>query len=102
MPSVRPTLRELLGAVSKVSADWYTLGIQLDLAPDDLRAIRADHPQNVGQCMSDMLDKWQSKYPQRGWDDVVRSLRTMDRNDVADDIVSKYCISTADSSVPGM
>ena len=102
MPSVRPTLRELLGAVSKVSADWYTLGIQLDLAPDDLDVIQANNPRNVEHCLKDMLQKWQSKYPQRGWDDVVGSLRTMDRNDVADDIVSKYCISTADSSVPGM
>ena len=102
MSSVRPTLRELLGAVSKVSADWYTLGIQLDLAPDDLRAIRANNPHDVGRCMSDMLDKWQRKYPQRGWDDVIRSLRMMNRNDIADDITSKYCISTADLSVPGM
>ena len=102
MPLVRPTLCELLGAVSKVSADWYTLGIRLGLPAYDLRAIRANSPHDVEQCMSDMLDKWQSKYPQRGWDDVVRCLRTMDRNDVVDDIVSKYCISTADSSVPGM
>ena len=101
MPSVRPTLRELLGAVSKVSADWYTLGIQLDLAPDDLDVIQANNPRNVEHCLKDMLQKWQSKYPQRGWDDMVRSLRMMGRNDVADDIVSKYCISTADSSVPG-
>ena len=99
MSSVKPTLRELLGAVSKISADWYTLGIQLDLAADGLRAIRANNPHDVGRCMSDMLDKWQRKYPQRGWDDLIRSL---DRNDIADDITSKYCISTADSSVPGM
>ena len=48
--------------------------------------------------MSDMLNKWQRKYPQRGWDDLIRSL---DRNGI-DDITGKYCISTADSSVPGM
>ena len=102
MPSVKPTLCELLGTVSKVSADWYTLGIQLDLAADDLDVIQANNPHNVEHCMKDMLQKWQRKYPQRGWDDVISSLRTMDRNDVAEDIVSKYCISTADSSVPGM
>ena len=90
-----PTLRELLGALSKVSADWFMLGIQLDLTASELRAIEANRPHNVGQCMSDMLDKWQSKYPQQGWHDIVRSLREMDKNDIADDITTRYCTSTA-------
>ena len=102
MPSVKPTLRELLGALSKVSADWYTLGIQLDIAAHELDVIQANNPRNVQHCMRDMLLKWQSKYPQRGWHDIIRSLRELDKNDVANEVASEYCNSTADSSVPGM
>ena len=86
VPSVKPTLRELSGALSKVSADWFMLGIRLDLTANDLRTIEANRPHNVGQCMNDMLHKWQSKYPQQGWHDIVRSLREMDKNNIADDI----------------
>ena len=85
--------------MSKVSADWWALGIQLGLTADELRAIRVNNPHDVARCMSDMLDKWLSKYPQQGWLDVVRSLRTMQRNDIADDVASKYCNSTADSGM---
>ena len=92
------SLRELLDAVSKASADWYKLGMQLDMDPDDLNAIKQDH-QGVGERMTTMLHNWLNKYPERGWSDIVSALRGIGRNDIADQVASRYCKSV---SINGM
>ena len=48
--------------------------------------------------MRGMLEKWLQKYPERGWDDIVRALEELDRNDIALLVTREYCHDTATSS----
>ena len=48
--------------------------------------------------MRGMLEKWLQKYPERGWDDIVRALKELDRNDIALTVTRKYCHDTTTSS----
>ena len=38
-----------------------------------------------------MLEKWQNKYPQKGWSDIIIALREMERNDLANQVANKHC-----------
>ena len=91
-PSAQPTLTllQLFNALQPVSADWYTLGIQLDYDASTLDIIKEDNHHKVEHCLRDMLSKWLQKYPNKGWRDIIGALRKMKRNDVADEIERQY------------
>ena len=77
--------------------DWYELGVCLKIPLPTLDAIKEEE-HTVPRRTLAMLHKWRSKYPNKGWTDVVDALRKMDKNDVANDISVKYCgASTSDA-----
>ena len=98
MSSNRPTLRQLVSVLSKIAHLWFDLGIQLDIDSDILHTIRKSKPFQADDCMRGMLEKWLQKYPERGWDDIVRALEELDRNDIALTVTREYCHDTATSS----
>ena len=89
-------MKELTDALSD-KVDWYELGITLDISSGTLNVIKEDNDTAKRRLIA-MLEKWLSKYPERGWSDVVNALRSMERNDVANELVGKYCNSTDGSS----
>ena len=93
----RPTTKELTDVLSD-RVDWYELGVQLNISSGTLNAIKEENS-TVKRRLIAMLEKWLSKYPERGWSDVVNALRVMERNDVANELVGKHCTITADSSL---
>ena len=88
--SAKPIPNQLCDALQPVSADWHTLGMQLGYDADKLNVIKENNHRNVEDCMKDMLIKWQQKYPNKGWSDIISALRNMDRNDVANEIERQY------------
>ena len=92
----RPTIKELTDALSD-KVDWYELGITLDIPSGTLNVIKEDNDTAKRRLIA-MLEKWLNKYPERGWSDVISALKSMERNDVADDVAGKYCNSTDGSS----
>ena len=102
MPSNRPTLRQLVSVLSKIAHLWFDLGIQLDIDSDILHTIRKSKPFQADDCMKGMLEKWLQKYPERGWDDIVRALTELDRNDIALTVTREYCQDTAISSLSAL
>ena len=63
------------------------LGIRLGLTFTEVGTIRRN---KVEHCVEDLLSKWQQKYPNKGWSDIISALRKMDRNDVADKLERQY------------
>ena len=68
--SAKPTLIKLTDALSEVRADWYTLGLRLDISTGTLNAIKATNHEKVDNCMNEILQKWLGKYPDRGWSNI--------------------------------
>ena len=102
MSSNRPTLRQLVSVLSNIAYLWYDLGIQLDIDPDVLKNIGKSKHFEQNDCMRRMLEKWLQKYPENGWDDIVRALKELDRNDIALTVTRKYCHDTATSLPPAL
>ena len=92
--SAQPALQQLLGALQQVSAEWYTLGIQLGYDADTLNIISANNFHKVEHCLRDLLSNWRRKYPNKGWSDIISALRKMGRNDIANDVERQYLSSS--------
>ena len=86
---LKPTIKQLSDALSD-KVDWYELGIQLDITPATLSTV-TEGQHTAKRRLVVMLEKWQNKYPQKGWSDIITALREMDRNDLADQVANKHC-----------
>ena len=69
-----------------MTAEWRTLGIQLGLPPDRLRAIQsnnAQYPDMAGQCLTDMFTFWITSDCISTYEGLATALNAIDRNDLA-------------------
>ena len=92
MESTELTVKNIYEALAH-RVDWYELGVCLDVLPPTLDVIKEEE-NKVSRRTIAMLQKWLSKYPNKGWTDLVDALRKIDKNDVAEDISVKYCDPT--------
>lgn len=72
-----------------VTADWYQLGLNLDLETSELKKIRRDI-QGSDQQMLETLDLWLRRVPNASWMNLVDALQQMGENTVAGGIRQKY------------
>ena len=57
-----------------VEANWYTVGLCLNIDPRSLDAIEVEHSKNCRRCLSKVLDIWTTVKPDAKWEDVVEML----------------------------
>ena len=94
-----PTLKELTNELKQV-ADWYLLGINLNLKHHQLRTIRKDH-YGDNQCKIEMLGCWLDSTTNPTWETVAEALHLMDEHKIADTMQRKYITSTTTTSTEG-
>ena len=73
----------------KTVTSWHQLGICLGLQTDELKQIELDYQRNERR-KEEMLDLWLRRKPDAGWRDVVRALKQMKENTVAESIRQNY------------
>ena len=86
--SLRPskTLKELMTLASK----WRTIGILLDLQPEELDTIAANNNQ-VQECLRNMLEEWHKMTdPPPSWERLVEAVKVVHPKR-AKEIHDKYC-----------
>ena len=74
----RPTLAELMKEVC-LTADWYEIGMRLDLDPDKLNSIRFS-PVSERTKTSDMYELWLDSKPEATRRELVEVLEEMELN----------------------
>ena len=56
---------------------WYNLGLQLDMAVDDLDVIKRSNLQNDDECFTDLFRRWLRRAdPQPTWEAIVKALQS--------------------------
>ena len=56
-----------------VIADWYDLGVQLDLE-DKLDEIQANKPANNKECCTEMFKRWRRSDKHASWQKLIEAL----------------------------
>ena len=65
--------------------DWHQLGIQLGIPISELSKVEADYPKNERR-KTETLSLWLWRTPNASWEHVVKALRQMGENRVAENI----------------
>ena len=90
-----PTLATVVNELHEVRAKWYHLGVQLNMRPSDLDAIRAQFMNKPDDCLLEMLSVWLTRTDPSppSWERVVDALssRSIGENEAAERLQSIYC-----------
>ena len=85
----RPTLRDLvIHVIPSVAIKWFNLGVVL-LDPkyqNELSVIEADTRNDAATCCRKMFSKWLNTDEHASWNELMRVLRIVQLNNVANDI----------------
>ena len=70
-------LRTVQEALWEARPKWYNLGLQLDMAVDDLDVIKRTNFQNDDECLTDLLRRWLRRAdPHPTWKAIVKALQS--------------------------
>ena len=81
-------LPEVITTTNEV-VDWFTLGLYLRLAFEELETIEKNYPGDIKRCRQKMLNSWISS-GNATWSVLRNVLRKMNEGAVADKIEEKY------------
>lgn len=84
----------LLDVISKVSSQWYELGLQLGLTPPQLNGYRTNSMLNEYICCVNVFTHWidnggHPPYYPLSWDGVYKVLVAIDHRGTAEDMLKK-------------
>ena len=86
----RPDTATLCNELVSVS-DWRTLGLNLGVQHYELDQIETSHPTGgCGRWKQETFSLWLRRTPRASWRDVIRALRRMEENTVAETIEQKH------------
>ena len=89
MAALKPDFDELVAQLEPVSASWEQFAIHLGFDYNRIMAIRRDEL-GVTNQLSRMLSLWRGENTDCSWVDVVKSLRAMRWNELAESTESKH------------
>ena len=73
-------LKEIQNELNEIAAaEWYQLGIQLEIPVATLRTIEHDHPRDAQRCMTEILNWWLQNTPECSWEKLTEAVEAMGR-----------------------
>ena len=72
------TVKEIQNELSEMAAaNWYQLGMQLEIPPAELRTIECNNPHDAQRCMTEVLNRWLRNAPECSWAKLAQAVETM-------------------------
>jgi len=60
-----------------MTAEWYQLGVQLEIPPATLNTLERDHPHDARRCMTEVITRWLQNVPECSWAKLVKAVQVM-------------------------
>ena len=57
-------------------AQWYNLGLELDITPDSLDALELAYARMPDHCFRAMLTQWLREHPKPTWSALAKALKS--------------------------
>ena len=97
-----PGLRDILDAIEDVN-DWHSLGIHLRLDIAQLDQIEEQYFATQGhrRCKTKMIDLWLKVKPDASWYMLIKALKKIKEESLADRLTAKYLSGTSSTITAG-
>ncbi len=97
-------LRAVLTQLLPVCADWYDIGLALDMSPGTLDAMKVGTYKEPKHCLRDVLKEWLSTSPDPSWEGLVAALKDpiVGKGALARQLETKYCSHEVSSGKSGL
>ena len=69
-------LQKVLNTIWEARAQWYNLGLGLDISPDSLDTIELDNGQKADRCFRAMLTQWLREHRRPTWSALAEALKS--------------------------
>ena len=71
------TVKEIQSELSEMAAaNWYQLGMQLEILPAELRTIECNNPHDAQRSMTEVLNRWLRNAPECSWAKLTQAVET--------------------------
>ncbi len=82
----------VLTELREVRADWYDIGLALNLKPGDLDAIKGPY-KYPKECLRETIKAWLNTSPDPSWEAIVQALRSpiVSRDNLAEFLEQEFC-----------
>ncbi len=86
-------LRAVLTELLPVCAEWYDIGLALDMSPGTLNAMKVGTYKEPKHCLRDMLSEWLSTSPDCSWEGLIAALKDpiVGHGALARQLETKHC-----------
>ena len=87
-------LRATRRAIFSIRHKWYDIGVELDMSPSTLDAIKTENSNNTAVCLTEMLKKWLSGVSSPPtWSGLIQALSSepVGEKRLAEEIREQYC-----------
>ena len=84
----------VLNAIYTVQHKWYYIGLELNIPYHTLDSIKAQCPNNIEDCLTEMLKRWLTSIsPPPTWSGLVQALSSapVGEQRLAEEIRKQYC-----------
>ena len=82
---------------NEVASKYRAIGLMLNLSPSTIQDLENRHRGDPNECLLDVLTKWlQQVDPPASWEDIIKALHVVQRQDIAERLRYKYCQSNTE------
>ena len=74
---------ELVSELDNVTAQWFSLGVQLKVPYKNLQVISSDHRGDTRRCMVEMIQCWLKNSLDAKWSTIILALAKIEENNLA-------------------
>lgn len=94
----KPTMKLLIVELyNEVASKYRVIGLMLNLSPSTIQDLENCHRGDPSECLLDVLTKWlQQVDPPASWEDIIKALHIVQRQDIAERLRYKYCRSNTE------
>jgi len=71
-----PTINKILSETREVT-DWHSLGIHLEITPENLSQIERNHSGDTERCKTEVVKLWLRNTQERTWDRLAQAVDEM-------------------------
>ena len=71
------TVKEIQNELKEMTAEWYQLGVQLEIPPATLNTLEHDHPLDARRCMTEVITRWLQNAPECSWAKLAKAVEAM-------------------------